>query len=96
MILLSFCFFLITSPFLSRLKAQTTFGDGSGVYSTMLNDLKKSLYENPALKKVTLDGKERLMFVSWIRDHIHTMKAYIILGEGPGQLPRFLYGEANT
>jgi len=71
-----FCFLLFTSPFISILNAQTTFGKDSGVYGMMLNDLKKSLYENPALKKVTLDGKERLMFVSWIRDHIHTMKAY--------------------
>jgi len=76
LILLSFCFLLLSSPFLSGLKAQTAFDEGSGVYGTMLNDLKKSLYANPAMKKVTLDGKERLMFVSWIRDHIHTMKAY--------------------
>ena len=34
------------------------------------------MYENSRVKKVTLDGKERLMFVSWIRDHVHTMKAY--------------------
>jgi len=76
LILLSLCSFLFCFSFINELKAQTTFGEGSGVYGVMLNDLKKSLYENPAMKKVTLDGKERLMFVSWIRDHIHTMKAY--------------------
>jgi hypothetical protein len=58
------------------IKAQTTFDEGSGMYGTILNDLKKSLYENGRVKKVTLDGKERLMFVEWVRDHIHTMKAY--------------------
>jgi len=60
----------------SGIKAQTTFGEGSGMYGTILNDLKKSLYNKGRVQKVTLDGKERLMFVSWVRDHIHTMKAY--------------------
>lgn len=60
----------------SGIKAQTTFGEGSGMYGSILNDLKKSLYNKGRVQKVTLDGKERLMFVSWVRDHIHTMKAY--------------------
>ena len=60
----------------SQVRAQTSFGEGSGMYGAILNDLKKSLYDKGSVKKVTLDGKERLMFVSWIRDHIHTMKAY--------------------
>ncbi len=55
---------------------QATFDDGAGLYNTLLNDLKTNLYTNSRLEKVTLDGKERLMFVSWVRDHIHTMKAY--------------------
>lgn len=57
--------------------AQTNFSDGAGMYAGLLNDLKKSLFDNPRYNKtVVLDGKERRMFVSWIRDHIHTMKAY--------------------
>ncbi|MBA4408361.1 MAG: hypothetical protein Q8S54_14025 [Bacteroidota bacterium] len=63
-------------PFFSGIKAQATFGEGSEVYATLLNDLKSDLYKGEWVKKVTLDGKERLMFVPWIRDHIHTMKAY--------------------
>jgi hypothetical protein len=72
--LLLFFFFLFSFSY--SVKAQTTFGEGSGVYATLLNDLKSDLYKGEWVKKVTLDGKERLMFVPWIRDHIHTMKAY--------------------
>jgi len=68
--------FLFLFSFSFSVKAQTTFGEGSGVYGTILNDLKKSLSEKGRIRKVTLDGKERLMFVEWVRDHIHTMKAY--------------------
>ncbi len=68
--------FLLISDFFPEVKAQTTFDESSGMYGTLLNDLKKSLYENARVKKVMLDGKERLMFVEWVRDHIHTMKAY--------------------
>ncbi|MBC8005915.1 MAG: hypothetical protein H7X84_10610 [Verrucomicrobia bacterium] len=74
-----FCFFLILFlaivPFGARLQAQTTFGEGSGNYGTLLNDLKTSL-SGKHVKTVHLDGKDRTMFVTWIRDHIHTMKAY--------------------
>jgi hypothetical protein len=65
---------LLLSPF--PMNAQTTFSEDSGIYSSLLNGLKKNLYEEARVKKVILDGKERLMFVEWIRDHIHTMKAY--------------------
>ena len=74
-----FCFFLILflaiCPFGSMLQAQTTFGEGSGIYGTLLTDLKTSL-SGKQVKKIQLDGKDRTMFVTWIRDHIHTMKAY--------------------
>jgi len=62
----------------------------------MLNDLKKSLYENPEMKKVTLDGKERLMFVSWIRDHIHTMKAYKYWEKDLGSYLDFFLGRQTS
>ena len=45
------------SCFISGVKAQASFSEGSGIYGTLLNDLKKSLYENGRVKKVTLDGK---------------------------------------
>lgn len=57
-------------------KGQTNFGEGSGLYGELLNDLKNNLYEKSRIKTVTLDGEERRMFISWVRDHIHTMKAY--------------------
>jgi len=56
--------------------AQATFSAEAGIYSTLLKDLKYSLNEKSRIKTLVLDGKERLMFVEWIRDHIHTMKAY--------------------
>lgn len=76
----------------SEVKSQTTFDEGSGMYGTILNDLKKSLYENGRVKKVTLDGKERTMFVSWIRDHIHTMKAYKYWEKDLGSYLEFFMG----
>lgn len=59
-----------------KVPAQTVFSPEAGLYATLLSDLKKNLYQDARVKKVTLDGKERLMFVEWVRDHIHTMKAY--------------------
>ena len=84
--------FLVICPFFSGIKAQTTFSEGSGIYGTLLNDLKKNFYENSRVKKVTLDGKERLMFVSWIRDHIHTMKAYKYWEKDMGSYLDFFLG----
>ncbi len=59
-----------------KISAQTVFSPDAGLYATLLNDLKKDLYLSNRVQKVTLDGKERLMFVTWVRDHIHTTKAY--------------------
>ncbi len=59
-----------------RISAQTEFSAEAGLYASLLNDLKKNLYASNRVQKVTLDGKERLMFVTWVRDHIHTTKAY--------------------
>lgn len=56
--------------------AQSEFSLDAGIYSTFLEDLKTDLNTDSRMKKIVLDGKERLMFVPWVRDHIHTMKAY--------------------
>lgn len=85
-----FCLFSINSH------AQTVFGDGSGMYGTLLNDLKKSLNENGRVRKVTLDGKERTMFVSWIRDHTHTMKAYKYWEKDMGSYLEFFMGRQSA
>ncbi|MEP7279900.1 MAG: hypothetical protein ABI813_14715 [Bacteroidota bacterium] len=67
---------LVTLCLLSQIiKAQTVFSDDAGIYSKMLADLKTDLTGN-GYHKTTLDGKERTIFVGWIRDHVHTMKAH--------------------
>lgn len=76
MILLSFCFYLIASPFLSKIKAHTTFGDGSGIYFTMINELKKSMHLHTRVMKVISIISDRLMFVTWIQKYLYCMKAY--------------------
>jgi hypothetical protein len=73
--ILVLAFFLLMLPFTREANAQTTFGEDSGIYGQLLNDLKSTLSDKH-VKTVTLDGKPRTMFVSWVRDHIHTMKAY--------------------
>lgn len=59
----------------TSLRAQTTFSKETGKYATLLNNLKKDLYSRRE-RPIVLDGKERNIFIPWIRDHIHTSKAY--------------------
>jgi len=67
----------VLSVLVLNVSAQTYFSNSAGMYAGLLNDLKKTLYDSPRYNQtVVLDGKERRMFVLWIRDHIHTMKAY--------------------
>lgn len=74
------------------LQAQTTFSENSGIYQSLLDGLKKSMYQSEGYKKVTLDGKERQAFVSWMRDHIHTMKAYKYWEKDMGSYLEFYMG----
>lgn len=71
---------------------QTTFSAESGMYARLLNDLKSNLYEDARIKKVQLDDKERLMFISWIRDHVHVMKAYKYWEKDMGSYLEFFMG----
>ena len=75
--------------------AQASFSIGSGKYYTLLNDLKRNLYENEYLKKVELDGQQRQMFITWVRDHIHTMKAYKYWEKDMASYIAFFMGRAN-
>jgi hypothetical protein len=68
-------FLLILLSFLTA-NGQTEFSPEAGKYSQLLNDLKSNLYKNESLRKVELDGQQRQMFITWVRDHVHTMKAY--------------------
>jgi hypothetical protein len=83
--------YFITSFFFTG-QSQTTFSEESGIYGQMINNLKKNLYGERNVKKVTLDGKERTMFISWVRDHIHTMKAYKYWEKDMGSYLDFFMG----
>lgn len=96
LLVLLFCIFQLSTVLKSELQAQTVFGNGSGIYGSMLNDLKTSLNESSRLKKVSLDGKERIMFVSWVRDHIHTMKAYKYWEKDMGSYLEFFMGRQTS
>jgi hypothetical protein len=63
--ILVLAFFLLMLPFTREANAQTTFGEDSGIYGQLLNDLKSTLSDKH-VKTVTLDGKPRTMFVSWV------------------------------
>jgi|GEM_PF-3946930 acid phosphatase family membrane protein YuiD len=68
--------FAILFIFMENISVQAHFGKDAGIYRNLLTDLKKNLHEKSYVTTVTLDGVARHMFISWIRDHIHTMKAY--------------------
>lgn len=74
------------------ISAQTTFSSEDGKYSQLLTDLKSNLYKNESLQKVELDGQQRQMFISWVRDHIHTMKAYKYWEKDLGSYIAFFMG----
>ena len=79
-----------------KISAQTVFSPDAGLYTTLLNDLKTDLYSGKRVEKVSLDGKERLMFVTWVRDHIHTMKAYKYWEKDLASYIAFFMGHANS
>lgn len=87
-------FFLLMLPFTRQAKAQTAFSEDSGIYGKLLNDLKSTLSDKH-VKTVTLDGRQRTMFVSWVRDHIHTMKAYKYWEKDMGSYLDFFMGRQN-
>lgn len=87
-------FFLLMLPFTRQAKAQTAFSEDSGIYGRLLNDLKSTLSDKH-VKTVTLDGRQRTMFVSWVRDHIHTMKAYKYWEKDMGSYLDFFMGRQN-
>jgi hypothetical protein len=54
---------------------KTAFSSETGEYAMMLSQLEHSMlnYQEKSVK--TLGGKQRNVFVPWIRDHVHVMKA---------------------
>jgi len=78
------------------LAGQAIFSSDAGRYKKILDDLKANLYSSEYLKKVELDGKERQMFISWVRDHIHTMKAYKYWEKDMGSYIDFFIGRQSA
>ncbi len=72
-ILLSLCLLLVHSDASSQ--AKTNFGAGTGEYQELFNDVKSLLLQSKYLLIKKLGGKERHVFVPWIRDNVHVMKA---------------------
>ena len=71
-------FLLLCIPAFSAIsiaQSKTTFSQETGEYGTMLQQLEQRMsnYQEKWVK--TLGGKKRNVFVPWIRDHVHVMKA---------------------
>src|SRR5687767_7346925 len=54
---------------------RTTFSKETGEYGTMLQQLEQLMMNYQEKWVKTLGGKKRNVFVPWIRDHVHVMKA---------------------
>jgi len=54
---------------------KTSFSSETGEYSAMLQQLEHDMMNYQEKWVDTLDGKQRNVFVPWIRDHVHVMKA---------------------
>lgn len=54
---------------------KTSFGPETGAYGVMLQQLEHNMINYQEKWLDTLGGKPRNVFVPWIRDHVHVMKA---------------------
>ncbi len=67
---------LVTSAYAQHNdSAQTVFGKETGEYGVMLKQLEHNMINYQEKWVDTLGGKKRNVFVPWIRDHVHVMKA---------------------
>lgn len=69
------CLILVLNSFNAIGQSITRLGKETGEYAYMLENLEKSILRYHRYHIDTLDGKLRNVFVPWIRDHIHVMKA---------------------
>ena len=70
------CCLLITTAFAQQHdSAKTMFGEETGEYGAMLKQLEHNMMNYQEKWVITLGGKQRNVFVPWIRDHVHVMKA---------------------
>lgn len=66
--------FLLVSQY--KIIAQTQFSSNTGIYGELLSSLEKQLLtNNTEFQTFEFGGKKRTAFVTWIRDHVHVMKA---------------------
>ena len=56
-------------------QSKTTFSKETGEYATMLQQLEHGMINYQEKWVKTLGGRKRNVFVPWIRDHVHVMKA---------------------
>jgi hypothetical protein len=54
---------------------RTNFDENTGEFAIMLRHLETNLYADREMEGRVLGGKKRTIFVRWIRDHVHVMKA---------------------
>ncbi len=60
----------------TSINAQTTTAfQGAGKYGDFLDSLHGMMIKSHLYKKTMLGGKERQVFVFWLRDHVHVLKA---------------------
>jgi hypothetical protein len=72
----TFLFFIALFLQLSiNAQQNTSFSKQTGEYATMLKSLEKLILHSNMNEQVHFGGRERAQFVSWIRDHVHVMKA---------------------
>ena len=72
--LLIFLFVNITPVHLWA-QSKTTFGKSTGEYAELLTNLESQLTKKGNITIKLLGGKPRTIFVTWIRDQVHVMKA---------------------
>jgi hypothetical protein len=66
---------LLFASFACSAQVKTSFSAGTGEYGVMLSSLEQIMIKYQEPWKDTFGGKRRNVFVPWIRDHVHVMKA---------------------
>ena len=70
-----FIFFTLSINHFASAQVVTEFGEGAGEYKELFDNLKTRLLNSEHVTTVKLGGKERNVFVRWVRDNVHVMKA---------------------
>lgn len=73
----------------------TSFGKETGEFGELLSGLERMMMNSPHNRLDTLGGKPRTIFVHWIRDHVHMMKAMKFMAQDVSSFIEF-YLENQT